>query len=178
MDPPAQLARVGSVADLDHAHHVAVLLAEERHRPEALGLVEGGDDRVDRRVVEDPGVHLVLDRPQLVGREAVAVGEVEAQLVGPDVGARLADVGAELLAQGGVEQVRRGVVGAGCAASPRLDPGDDPLPRRELALLDHERDGLVVAEPEDLVDAGPAVARVTFDDPDVGDLAAARGIER
>ena len=33
----AQLARPVAVADLDHPHDVAVLLAEQRHRAEATG---------------------------------------------------------------------------------------------------------------------------------------------
>ena len=44
----AQLAREGAVADLDHPHDVAVLLAEQRHRAERLGLVERGRQRADR----------------------------------------------------------------------------------------------------------------------------------
>ena len=63
----AQLARVVALADLHHAHHVAVLLAEQRHRAEALGLLQRGGDRAHRVGVGDPGVHLVLDVAQLLG---------------------------------------------------------------------------------------------------------------
>ena len=50
----AQLARVAAVADLDHPHDVAVLLAEEGHRPQALGLVERRRQRAHRVVAQDP----------------------------------------------------------------------------------------------------------------------------
>ena len=62
----AQLARPGAVADLDHAHDVAVLLAEQRGRAERLRLVERRRDRAHRVVGEDPVVDLVLDVAQLV----------------------------------------------------------------------------------------------------------------
>ena len=47
-------------------------------------------------------VHAVLDVAQLLGGEACGVAEVEAQLVGTDVGAGLAHMLAEALAQRGV----------------------------------------------------------------------------
>ena len=51
-----------------------------------------------------------LDVAQLLGAEPLAVGEVEAQLVRPHVGAGLAHVRAEPLAQRRVQQVGGGVV--------------------------------------------------------------------
>ena len=62
----AQLARVLAVADLDHPHDVAVLLAEQRHRAEPLGLVERRRDRAHRVVARDPLVDPVLDVAQLL----------------------------------------------------------------------------------------------------------------
>ena len=50
----AQLAREGAVADLDHPHDVAVLLAEQRHRAERSRLVERRRDRAHGVVLEDP----------------------------------------------------------------------------------------------------------------------------
>ena len=52
----AQLARVVAVADLHHAHDLAVLLAEQRHRAEAPRLLERRRDRADRVALGDPGV--------------------------------------------------------------------------------------------------------------------------
>ena len=77
----AQLARERAVADLDHPHDVAVLLAEQRHRAERARLVERRRERAHRLVLEDPAVDAVLDVAQLLGAERRAVGEVEAQLV-------------------------------------------------------------------------------------------------
>ena len=122
----------------------------------------------------DPRIDLVLDVAQLVGAEALGMGEVEAQLVGADVGAGLAHVGAQPRAQRRVQEVGRGVVGLGRVARPRVDARDHPLAGLELALLDHDGDRLVVAHPEDVGHAGAAVAVLAGDLADVGDLPAAR----
>ncbi len=65
----------------------------------------------------DPVVDAVLNRAHLVGVERRAVGEVEAQLVGAHRRAGLAHVGAEPLAQRGVQQVGRSVVAHGRVAA-------------------------------------------------------------
>ena len=109
----AELARDRDAVDLDHPHPVAVLLAEQRHRAEALGLVAGRHDGVNAVVVGDPAVDPVLDAVDVLGRQRLAVGEVEAQLVGPHGRAGLAHVRAEPLAQRRVQQVRGGVVRGG-----------------------------------------------------------------
>ena len=173
----AQLARPVAVADLHHPHDVAVLLAEQRHRAEAARLVQRGRERPHRMVGEDLRVHHVLDVAHLLLAQRRAVREVEPQLVGPDVGARLADVLAEALAQRRVQQVRRGVVALG--QPPRgIDARDHALALVQLALdrLEHER--LVVAEAHDVDDPGAAVAVRALDHALVGDLAAAGRVER
>ena len=104
----AQLDR--PAADVDDAHDLAVLLAEEHHRAELARL---GDRRlVDAhgQVLEDALVDAALDLGALLGGERLRMGEVEAELVGPHGGARLLDVVAEHLAQALVQQVRAGVV--------------------------------------------------------------------
>ena len=108
MGAAAELAR--DAVDLDHAHPLAVFLAEQRHRAELLGLGAVHLQPAHRPALLDPLVDAVLDRAQLLGAERLAVGEVEAQLVGAHRRARLADVGAEPLAQRRVQQVGRRVV--------------------------------------------------------------------
>src|SRR4029079_15038201 len=130
----AELARVGAVADLDHAHDAAVLLAEQRGRAEALGLVERRRDRADRVVARDPRVDLVLDLAAVLWTEALGVGEVEAQLVGADVRAGLVDVRASARAELGGEKVRRAVVAGGRGAGDLVDARDDALADVQLAL--------------------------------------------
>ena len=58
----------------------------------------------------DPLVDAVPDVLELLATERGAVGEVEAQLVGAHRRPCLADVGAEALAERGVQQMGRGVV--------------------------------------------------------------------
>ena len=59
--------------------------------------------------------------------------EVEAQLVGADIGAGLAHVVPSALAQRGVEQVRGGVVGGGGVAGARSTACVDMLAALQLA---------------------------------------------
>ena len=75
----------------------------------------------------DPVVDAIADVAELLVGQRSAVGEVEAELVGPHGRARLAHVRAEALPEGRVEQVGRGVVAHRREASDvvhlRLDPG-------------------------------------------------------
>jgi len=64
------------------------------------------------------------DREALLVGEPCMVREVEAQPVGRDVRALLADVVAQHVAKCGVQQVRRGVVPSGRLAAIAVDRGD------------------------------------------------------
>ena len=90
--------------------------------PSCSRLVARGRDRAHAVRPEDPAVDHRLDVRELLGREPLAVGEVEAQLVGADVGAGLAYVGAEPLAQRRVQQVGGGVVALGGQPLARARP--------------------------------------------------------
>ena len=107
-----------------------------------------------------------------------AVREVEAQLVRADVGAGLAHVGAEALAQRRVQEVRRRVVALGRAPRVAVDARVDALAVVQLALLGLEHERLVVAEPHDVDDLRAAAAVLALDHAGVVDLAAAGGVER
>ena len=93
----AELGRV--VADLDDAHLVAVLLAEQHHRAELASLFDRRHVRAHRDRLEHLLVDEALDALALLRRQLVLVREVEAQLVGPHGGARLLDMVAEHVAQ-------------------------------------------------------------------------------
>ena len=105
------------------------------------------------------------------------MAEVEAQLVGADVGAGLAHVRAEALAQRGVQQVGGGVVALGRVAGGVVDAREHGLLGVERPPLEHHRERLVVAEAEDALHARAAVAVLALDRADVGDLAAAGRVE-
>src|SRR5262249_35045536 len=78
--------------DVDDAHLVAVLLAEEHHRAELARLLDRRHVRADGVVLEHPVVDAALDLVALLGRHGLRVREVEAELVRADGGARLARV--------------------------------------------------------------------------------------
>ena len=183
MRAAAELAR--DTVDLDHAHPVAVLLAEEGHRAERERLLLLHLHRADRAACLDPVVHEVLDLANLLGRERVAVREVEPQLVGPHRRARLAHVGAEPLAQCRVEEVGRCVVSHRAMARVVIDLGLDPRPKNQACRLlgfasgaarASENQRLVIARANHVRDRG--LAPVPAKDAGIGDLAAALGIER
>ena len=88
MRAAAELAR--EAVDLDDAHDLAVLLAEEHLRAELARLVDRRLEDPDGTVLEDLLVDEPLHLGALLGRERAIVGEVEAELVGPDRRARLA----------------------------------------------------------------------------------------
>ena len=174
MGAAAELAR--HVLDLDHAHLVAVLLAEQGHRAHLLGLGRGSSGaRAPGGVRAIHSFTRSSTALQLLGGERLPVSEVEAQLVGANGRSGLAHVRAEPLAQRRVEEMGGGVVGGRRVADAPVHDEPCALALLELALLDGDRDGLVVAEPVDVLDA-PA-AGLGLDRAGVGDLAATLGVE-
>ena len=116
-----------AVRQLDHAHLVAILLAEERHR---VVLVDGHVDGhvvkgFDCRVGQDFAVDDVLDLFEFLVGDLGEVGEVETQAIGMHGGAGLLDVRAEDLSQGRVQQVRAGVIAADGVAAVAVDDSVD-----------------------------------------------------
>ena len=117
----------------------------------------------------------ILDRAHFVRPSECAVGEVEPQLVGPNRGAGLADVGSEPLAQRRVKQVGRGVVAHRRVAGRAIDGGRCRIAARNSALAVGDANRLVVADSVHVLDR----ELITIDDDHaaVGDLATALRIE-
>ena len=169
MRPAAELR--GEVPDLDDAHPVTVLLAEERQaaHPERLIEVHLHPSHLD--VGLDLLVHQLLDLGELAVLHLGTVREVEAQMVGGDQRAGLRHMGAEHAAERGVQQVRARVVLAQPLPPRRLDAHRDVLPLVEAALhdayaVDDELRAAIVRV-EELAAAG-----APGDRPRVADLAA------
>ena len=106
----AQLHRVGRVKN-NHAHSVAVLFSEQGHCSHGFGLVDGHaasffEDNVLPDLVVDQSLYLLDFFIAKLGE----VREIEAQQLIVNQRAALLHVVAEHLTQGGVEQVRGGVV--------------------------------------------------------------------
>ena len=106
----------GEIARADNAHDIAVLLAEQSHCAELLRLFNGHLACLDRNTLEDDLVDLALYRLELIARESGEMGEVEAHFLAVDKLSRLLNVAAEVLSEGCLEQMSRGVVAAGCFA--------------------------------------------------------------
>ena len=118
MRAAAELARR---ADVEHAHLVAVLLAEEHLGARALRLLERHDLRARRQVLQDLAVHAPLDLVDLALADRLVVREVEARLVRVDERALLLHVRAQYFAQRLVHEVRHRVVAHGGGAQRRVD---------------------------------------------------------
>jgi hypothetical protein len=110
----------GEVPDAEHAHVVAVLLAEQGHGAGFHGFVVAHHAGTASALARICSLTSVRWR-QLVRRSGLEVGEVEAQLVGRDQRALLRDMRAEHLAQRGVQQMRGGVVEGGRGAGLGID---------------------------------------------------------
>ena len=106
------------------------------------------------------------------------MGEVEAQLVGADVGAGLANVRSKPLPERRMQEVRRGVVALGRAPRAAVDSRVHALAVVQLALLGLEHERLVVAEPDDVDHLRAAAAVLALDHARVVHLAAAGRVER
>ena len=98
-------AQLAAAADVEHAHFVAILLAEQHHRAGFLRLVYGHHASLRGSVREDLGVHDRLDLRDLLGRHRRVVREVEARALRVHERALLLHMVAKHLAQRLVHQV-------------------------------------------------------------------------
>ena len=175
--PAAQFEAV--VLDADRAHGLPVLLVEEGVGPARDGVRHRHERDGDGPIVADDAADLVLDGPQLVGREAAFQWEVEAQVVRRHERAGLARAVTDDVPQGSVEQVRPGVVTHRVGATIRVHLRGHGLPQPkatvERAAMDDQS-----AERPLRVGHGEQVAAATgfAQDTEVADLAAAFGVER
>src|SRR5260370_8839118 len=142
----ARRARVGHGHDADVAFRVFV--SEKGQGAGGQSVFQRGDIGFDLAVVANLVIDLLLDVAQLFGIDMCEMRKVEAHAVGGVERAGLLYVRAENIAQGGLHQVRAGVIphhasapfaigfhGAPIADSPRTFPGDAlrPTPRNPLA---------------------------------------------
>src|SRR5690606_23401491 len=177
VDVGAAAELAGVVADLDHPDLVAVLLAEHRQRAHRPGLGLRGVEGVDLQVVDEHGVDLVLDVAQHALRDRARGGEVEAEPAGRVLRTGLGRRLAERVLEAAVDHV-----GGAVAARDRAPPLQVDLGVRLVADLELAAADLAAVDDEPLdrrlhvedLDFGAAGA----DDPLVGELAAALGVER
>ena len=176
----AGAADVGAAAELDrvahlhHAHHVAVLVGEERHGPQRERVGIGHLSRAHGVIGPDRLVDVALD--QLEGRrlDRAVVREVEAKPLVVHQRALLADVGAQMPPQRRVHQVRGAVIPLDVVAALAFDLGHQGrrLEARPVVSADHHA-ALVLAHRVD-----PERPALTGQRAGVADLTAGFGVER
>ena len=91
--------------NIDHAHRLAVLFAEQRHGAELLGLVKSHLSSHHFEVILDGGIHNLFDVCARGGRKRLIPREVEAHVAGLVVRATLVGRLAQRLTQSGVHEV-------------------------------------------------------------------------
>jgi hypothetical protein len=171
------MAIVALLRDFDHAHVLAVLVAEEgddalveRVLVPRLALAHG-------HVVAQLGVHQALRLADLVRRHRLEVVEVEPQAVGRDERARLPDVVAEDATERGLEEMRRGVVAHNVGPADGVDLDANAVTLRQPSLDDAGAVyGERLARVHRVMHLGAAVR--AGDRARIPDLTAALGVER
>ena len=171
----AELAR--EVLDLDDAHDVAVLLAEEHHRAEPPRLVLARSRRSGRRGSR-PRRWLTWSstRLQLLGRHGRRCEKSKRSLSGRTDDPRWRTWSPSIALQRAVQEVRRGVIGHRRRAQRAVDARADGRAALQRAVLQDGHERLVAVEAQHLLHRRPTA--VGLDRPVVGDLAAALGVER
>ena len=161
----------------EHAHPIAVLLAEQRRRAFLQGIVEGQFFHEHFRVGADLTIRQRFHLRQLVAGKRLRIAEVEAQPVCGDQRTLLFHMIAEHFAQGGVQEVGGGMVQRDVAAPCGVDAGAN-------AVLGLERAGDHAPVVQMLAAALGGVfdledrAVLAVDGAAVADLPARLGVER
>ncbi len=101
----------------EHAHLVAIFLAEQRFGAGRDRLVGRHQPRGGIGILADHGVDLGLDALQLFRRHRLGMAEIEAQPLGRHQRALLRDMRPQHTLQRGMQQMGGGVIGAGGAAA-------------------------------------------------------------
>src|SRR3954468_1683642 len=135
---PVGALAAGCPAHRDDADLVAVFLAEEGAGPRVDRFLDAHQLRHHRLVLEEHGVGDVGDAPYLLVADWLWMAEVEAQAVRRDERALLGNMVAENLAQGLVQKMGRGVVGANAGAAGVVDGKFEGMADLEGALLDDD----------------------------------------
>ena len=168
----------GPVPDRDHAHPVAVLLAEERHRAGRTGRILGHVLGVDGEILGQHVVDASLDVGQHGGRHGRGEREVEAEPSGRVLRAHLGRGVPQRLTERLVHQVRCRVRPRDRAPALEVDAADDEVADSDLPGGDATP---VDVEPRNrllyVVDHQPAAVG-QGDGARIGELTTALGVER
>ena len=155
-------------ADLNHAHGLAVLFAEQRHGTQRLRVIQRHDAGRDFEVVADRVVRDLFDLAARRRRKRLIPGEVEPHVPGTVVGARLVSVWTQRLPQCRMNEMRRRMSLGRTATPIGVDEGGGFIPHADLActnlhLVAHEpRDGPLHIEHLEVETGSDDAARICF----------------
>ena len=127
----------GPAFDINHADHLAVLLAEQSHCTQLLGLFNGHLLDGDVHGLKDLVVDDLLHTGQLLRSDRAEVGEVEVGDLGVLIGASLMDMVAQHLTQSSLQQVGSGMVAGNGHAVLFVHAGGQMVAHLDDAALQH-----------------------------------------
>jgi hypothetical protein len=167
----------GRIAHAQHAHALAVLFAEQRHRAEVERFLHAHVAHFGHVVVADLRVDHAFDRREFLRRHRLEVREVETQAIGRDQRTLLRDMRAEHAAQRGVQQVRGAVVEDRRGAALDIDRADEMV--ADLQRARGERADVRMELARELLRVAHLEHRALLRQAArVADLATALGVER
>jgi len=144
MAAPAEFAGEGGIEG-DHAHGFAVFFTKKHHRAGLFGLFDGQLARFFQgHIFADFFIHDALHPRDFLVGHFLKMLEVETQGIVVEVGAFLLDVGAEYLAQCGVQQVRGRVIAFGEVAFPAIHGAFHGAVHDKFGQMVHDVDHQVV----------------------------------
>ena len=167
----------GPALDIDDAHDLAVLLAEQSHCAQLLCLVDGHLLHGDIHGIKDAVVDDLLHAGQLLCGDCAEVGEVEVGDLAVLIRTSLVHMVAQHFAQSSLQQVGSRVVAADSHAVFLIDLGGQMVADLDDAALQHT--GVDVVALGGLLDVQHTQGAVcTGQHTVVGHLAAHLGVER
>src|SRR3546814_929215 len=123
----------------EHANFIPVFFPEQSHRARSNGVIRGHQPCRYRFITPYLTVNIRFYGRDLVWRQRLGMGEVEAQTVGRNEATLLRHMPPETLTKSGVKQVRGAVVRADAIPALNIDAEVNGVADRNLAQCDLDR---------------------------------------
>ena len=181
MGAAAQLDRIMLVGLAPHGKYadlIAIFFTEQRQRAGLHGILRRHQPRGDGLIGANFLVHFRLDRRDVLIAQRGWIGEIEPQPLGCDQAAFLRHMAAKAIAQRGVQQMRRAMVGAQAIAPLAIHQHLYAVTKLQAATVHHGVMGVQPPQWLGRVRNGGREARRSANAATVAHLATGFGVER